>query len=1339
MIPAGAALLAAASSAPAAVTPYSWIRFGEANSLFVDSSGNNRNFNLAFSTGNSGNPGAFLVPTGVAGPLGGDPNLASTVASLWGSLNRREAAMWQDPWTFPATNYVLEAWILPIGTGGTQENVNSQIASTGDSTGVAFRTLFDGDPSDRESGEITLTLVAFAPGELLEVGEPVIVSRTKWTHVAAVNDNGVLTLYVNGVATGDPVEFAKASVGSAFVGGGAGTYNPFHGYIDEVRYSTFAPGQFQVSDLLTRPPGPGILNQPAAATVWDGGAAPFEVRVARDDSTTYQWKLDGTAIDGGTSAELYLPAVTAAANGNVYSVDVTSDGVTVPGAGAELTVVPVRTDDTAFYRAAILEETSLFAYYPVDGDTGTALTNTRNAALNGTLDAVVSYDGRTDRSYGQRALRFRRDGGVRVPANPAFDFPGGTGTVEAIIYLEPTVTAGEATIFSVADQEAVYFRFYAGLDGGSLAYDDDQLEAPLTWAVPASLKGRFAHVALTFGGGQMTAYVDGESLGSKPLSSFGYITGLPGNIGSAGTDFDGVVQSPWLGTIDELAVYSTALPALTMAVHNSRFRFGTAVTAPEIASQPSGSFSLLAGGAPAFRVVATGTAPLSYQWKHNGADVTDNPTATTATLVLNGATAAMSGEYTVTVSNPQGSVVSQPFTVTFVPPPDAYSALVLEDNPSAYWRLNETTGTAVKDYAGGLDGIYSPTVIPGEEGPPGIHPDTAVKFPGNADPVGNAVIPFSPTINPAGPFSIECWVKPSQSGQNSLAVLASQNRDTGRAGYAIYQGLNGSFWEVHFGTGETVMFLQGGPEPAAGRWDHIVATWDGNNLARMYVNGTLVSTVEASPLRPNLSVPLEIGSRFHGGVPYNGTVDEVAIYNHELSVEQIRKHWSVAWIPAVITQPPPAAVSATEASTITLSAEVSGFPNTYQWLRNGVPLEAGENPDGSPHFPQGVNSPQLVISGITQADAGTYRLVVTNPLGEQQSPNVVVTFVPDLTPPVVSRVVADGSLHRVRVEFDRPVTAQTAGVAANYTFSGGLTATAVALTVDPSVVNVITNGLTPGQEYTLTVSNVKDQRAGGNLIGPNETAFRAPVMRNGALALDFYAGIPGNSVVELQSDFQWPDGVLRSLALTGFTTMPLTNGDLATNPDFGPLGSNYGMRIYGWITPEVSGTYTFFLRSDDASELWLSPDSDPEKAVIIAYEEGCCDPFKEPGGTATETSEPVTLTAGTRYYVEVLCKEGIGGDYVEVAWRSDDDTTPAAQLSPISGSVLSSYAVSAGATPLPGLHTPVLTSGEVTLTWDGAGTLEESTDLSLWTPVPGNPASPYTTPAGGRKFYRLVE
>jgi len=45
---------------------------------------------------------------------------------------------------------------------------------------------------------------------------------------------------------------------------------------------------------------------------------------------------------------------------------------------------------------------------------------------------------------------------------------------------------------------------------------------------------------------------------------------------------------------------------------------------------------------------------------------------------------------------------------------------------------------------------------------------------------------------------------------------------------------------------------------------------------------------------------------------------------------------------------------------------------------------------------------------------------------------------------------------------------------------------------------------------------------------------------------------------------------------------------------------SYGLRIFGFIRPRVSGLYTFAVSSDDTSELWLSFDENPHNIRLIA-------------------------------------------------------------------------------------------------------------------------------------------
>jgi hypothetical protein len=85
-----------------------------------------------------------------------------------------------------------------------------------------------------------------------------------------------------------------------------------------------------------------------------------------------------------------------------------------------------------------------------------------------------------------------------------------------------------------------------------------------------------------------------------------------------------------------------------------------ASVAPTITAQPQ-SVSVTAGANASFSVTATGTAPLSYQWKKDAVNLSG---ATAATFSITGVQAADAGSYTVSVSNAAGSVTSLAATLT---------------------------------------------------------------------------------------------------------------------------------------------------------------------------------------------------------------------------------------------------------------------------------------------------------------------------------------------------------------------------------------------------------------------------------------------------------------------------------------------------------------------------------------------------------------------------------------------------------------------------------------------------------------------------------------------------
>ncbi len=183
------------------------------------------------------------------------------------------------------------------------------------------------------------------------------------------------------------------------------------------------------------------------------------------------------------------------------------------------------------------------------------------------------------------------------------------------------------------------------------------------------------------------------------------------------------------------------------------------------------------------------------------------------------------------------------------------------------------------------------------------------------------------------------------------------------------------------------------------------------------------------------------------------------------------------------------------------------------------------------------------------------------------------------------------------------------------------------------------------------------------------TIEAADVLTPGFLKVSLYTNITGTAVSTLTTDPRYPASPSEVRYLRSFNTRDALPNDAL---------ENFGGRIEGFITPVVSGDYHFFLRSDDASELWLSTDDTETAAVLIAQETGCCGLFAEPGTDAATTAVPISLVAGQRYFIMVLYKStggaGQSSDYAQVAWRLLDDLTPATALKPIDGAFLSTLA-----------------------------------------------------------------
>ena len=101
------------------------------------------------------------------------------------------------------------------------------------------------------------------------------------------------------------------------------------------------------------------------------------------------------------------------------------------------------------------------------------------------------------------------------------------------------------------------------------------------------------------------------------------------------------------------------------------------------------------------------------------------------------------------------------------------------------------------------------------------------------------------------------------------------------------------------------------------------------------------------------------------------------------------------------------------------------------------------------------------------------------------------------------------------------------------------------------------------------------------------------------------------------------------------------------------IADNFGGRIVGYLYPETSGDYTFWIASDDASALYLSTSESLCDAVKICGHNAWT-PSRQFDWYPEQKSAPQSLTGGQKYLIMALYKEGGGGDNMAVAWEGPD-------------------------------------------------------------------------------------
>ncbi len=232
-----------------------------------------------------------------------------------------------------------------------------------------------------------------------------------------------------------------------------------------------------------------------------------------------------------------------------------------------------------------------------------------------------------------------------------------------------------------------------------------------------------------------------------------------------------------------------------------------------------------------------------------------------------------------------------------------YVSSVTSLNPLVYYRFESLAGgVAINEmgskYFGFADGAVS-TVRIGSVG-------NAASF--SSDQAGH--IRVDQTISElrnAEAYTIECWAKPNNALAiyGSLVSMTTPEREALAASGLVLHGLSEEagaergllrFYHRNPPSSETGTEVYSQRRWAVDQWMHIAAVKD-RTSAKLYINGELVAVLDDTTAFPDTEFVTKIGihqtqPEARQKRPYEGLIDEVAIYDRALTVNDIESHYN---------------------------------------------------------------------------------------------------------------------------------------------------------------------------------------------------------------------------------------------------------------------------------------------------------------------------------------------------------------------------------------------------------------------------------------------------------------
>jgi hypothetical protein len=194
----------------------------------------------------------------------------------------------------------------------------------------------------------------------------------------------------------------------------------------------------------------------------------------------------------------------------------------------------------------------------------------------------------------------------------------------------------------------------------------------------------------------------------------------------------------------------------------------------------------------------------------------------------------------------------------------------------ASYSFNEGTGSTVSDSSGkGNNGTITGATwsTSGKYG-------KALSFNGTSNYVS---VPDATPLELTNGMTLEAWVNPSTLSGWRTILLKEQS---GNLTYALYANTDGNVpsGEMYVGANTDI---RGSAQLPLNTWSHVAVTYNGS-VFKFFLNGTEIFSKNISGSMSVSNGQLRIGGNTIWGEYFKGMIDEIRIYNKDLSQSEIQ-------------------------------------------------------------------------------------------------------------------------------------------------------------------------------------------------------------------------------------------------------------------------------------------------------------------------------------------------------------------------------------------------------------------------------------------------------------------